>query len=240
MIGAILQPTYMPWLGYFEMIDSADIFIAYDHVQFARKSWHQRNRIKDPNGEVLLTIPVKKMPLGTALCEIELASEYRKALYDHWVTISHAYKKSLFFDHYFSIFNSLFMAEYDSLMDLNISFIKCFCDLLKINTPIVKSSGLNLDKSIRNQTLKIIDICLKSKIQSLYDANGAQDIIDTKIFAINKIDISFQNFCHPIYRQQFGNFLPQMSVLDLIFNEGPNSLNIIRSGKLKPIENLRN
>ncbi len=240
MIGTILQPTYLPWLGYFEMIDAADVFVVYDHVQFVKKSWHHRNRIKGPNGEILLTIPTKKAPLETVLCNTELALVYEKALSDHWITIVHAYKKSPYFDKYSLALQSLFSAKYSSLTDLTVSFIRYFCNELGITTTFINSSSLILDTSIKNSTAKVVDLCRKTNIKSLYDANGAKSIIDINVFDENHISVSFQQYAHPTYAQLHGCFLPYMSILDLLFNEGPRSLEIIKEGRHKPIEVANN
>lgn len=236
MIGAILQPTYLPWVGYFEMIAAADIFVVYDHVQFVKKSWHHRNRIKGPNGEILLTIPAKKAPRETALCNTELALVYEKALSDHWVSISHAYKKSPYFDNYSAALQSLYSAKYTSLTDLTVTFIRYFCEQLGITTPFLNSSSFLLDRTLTNSTEKVIELCRKANITALYDANGAQSIIDTVVFDENHISISFQNYEHPTYSQLFGVFLPYMSILDLLLNEGPLSLDVIKKGRCNPIQ----
>jgi len=231
MIGAILQPTYLPWLGYFEMIAAADVFVVYDHVQFVKKSWHHRNRIKGPNGEILLTIPTKKAPRETALCNTELALVYEQALSDHWVSISHSYKKARYFDNYSAVLQSLYLVQYSSLTDFTVTFIRFFCDQFGITTPFVNSSSFFLDSSLTNSTEKVVELCRKANITSLYDANGAKSIIDTQIFDKNHISISFQHYEHPVYTQLFGAFLPYMSVLDLLLNEGPDSFEIIKKGK---------
>lgn len=235
MIGAILQPTYLPWLGYFEMIAAADVFVVYDHVQFVKKSWHHRNRIKGPNGEILLSIPIKKAPLATPLYQAELAAEYEKVLASHWTSISHAYKRAPYFDQYSESLQVMYLSKYASLTDLTVSFIQYFCNQLGINTTFVSSSTLSLDDSLINSTEKVVDLCKKTNISSLYDANGAQSVIDTLIFEKNGIGISFQNYEHPIYSQLYGSFLPYMSTLDLLLNEGEKSLELIKKGRRTPI-----
>ena len=235
MNGSILQPTYLPWLGYFEMIASVDIFVIYDHVQFVKKSWHHRNYIKGPNGAILLSLPVKKSPLNTVLCDVEFASLYKKNLSDHWLSISHAYKKASYFDIYCQELHFLFSRNYLSLTELTTTFIKFFCKHLEISTRFITSSTLMLDESIENSSLKIVEICRKAGITNLYDASGAQKIIDTEIFYSSNIKIQFQQYDHPIYRQQFGKFIPYMSILDLMLNEGPSSLEVIKSGRRPPL-----
>jgi len=228
--GVILQPTYLPWLGYFEMISNADIFLIYDHVQFVKKSWHHRNRIKGPNGEILLSLPIKKSSLDTPLCKALLANEYQKVLNMHWMSISHSYKKSKFFHKYSPGLEVLYSSKFNSLTDLTITFIEYFCEQLCIETEIHKSSKFTIDSSIINPNEKIIDLCKKANITSLYDANGAQNILDIDHFDKNNIKLLFQNYSHPVYSQIFGNFIPNLSIIDLLLNEGPNSLKILNNG----------
>ena len=231
MIGTILQPTYLPWLGYFEMIDAAEIFVIYDHVQFVKKSWHHRNRIKGPNGEILLTIPTKKAPRETALCNTELALLYEKSLSNHWASISHAYKRSRYFENYSSALQTLYSTKYSSLTDLTVSFIRYFCDQLGVVTPFVNSSSFMLEMSHINSTERVVELCKKANITELYDANSAQSILDKSVFDANHISISFQQYEHPVYAQLYGSFLPYMSILDLLFNEGPRSFDVIKKGR---------
>jgi len=228
MIGTILQPTYLPWLGYFEMIDKSDIFVVYDHVQFVKKSWHHRNKIKNNNGELLLSLPTKRKHLKTPIYDISLSSEYERVLNNHWMSIYYAYKNSRFFGDYSESLSELYTSKYSSLMELTVTFIKYFCKQMGIKTRIEFSSKLNLDDQLTNGTEKIADICKQVNISTLYDANGAKDIIEIKILKNNNINVIFQNYQHPVYTQMFGEFIPYMSIIDLIMNEGDKSLDIIR------------
>ena len=127
MKGVILQPTYLPWLGYFEMIAAADIFIIYDHVQFVKKSWHHRNRIKGPNGEILLSVPIKKAPLNTPLSMTLLADGYEKTLHSHWASISHTYKKAKYFDDYLPARSTIEVSKLPKNSNIEIEAI-CYCE----------------------------------------------------------------------------------------------------------------
>lgn len=130
MKGTILQPTYLPWLGYFDMIDVSDIYVVYDHVQFVKKSWHHRNRIKTTNGELMLTIPVKKSPQNTSINQIEINGQYK--LKKHWKIITHSYGKSRYFDDYKNLFEEIYNKDYLLLEDLSVSIIKTICNILGI------------------------------------------------------------------------------------------------------------
>ncbi|MDD5327090.1 MAG: WbqC family protein [Phycisphaerae bacterium] len=234
MRGAILQPTYLPWAGYFEMIGASEIFVVFDHVQFVKKSWHQRNKIKGPNGEILLTVPVKKGPRDSRICDIEICCDGSNPLEKHWNTISRSYSKSRHFRDYESVFTGIYSEHPKYLRDLNVRIITTICNLLGIKTKMVFSSELNLAEENMDKSERIAALCEKVGITHLYDAKGAQEFLDTSRFADKNIAISFQNYEHPQYSQLFDEFIPYMSVIDLLFNEGQNSLEIIRSGRKEP------
>jgi uncharacterized protein (DUF1330 family) len=234
MKGTILQPTYLPWMGYFEMIDASEIFVVFDHVQFVKKSWHQRNQIKGPNGEILLTVPVRKVSRNNPICDIEICYEGNNPLEKHWKTISRSYSKARCFKDYESVFAGIYSERPKYLRDLNIKIIATLCNLLGIKTEIVFSSELKLAEENLDKNEKIVALCEKVGITYLYDAKGAQEFIDTSTFAGRNIVIAFQNYEHPRYCQLFGGFTPYMSVVDLLFNEGQNSLEIIRRGRKEP------
>ncbi len=231
MKGTILQPTYLPWIGYFEMIASTDIYIVFDHIQFVKKSWQHRNRIKTSNGVVLLTIPIKKSSRNTVICDILISYDNKNQLENHWRTISLTYKNAPYFDNYKDIFHQIYSQKYKFIKDLNVKIIKTTCEILDIKTKFIFSSKLNLRDENMGKTEKIVNLCKKMGITFLYDAKGAQEFIDTSLFHEENISIAFQNYEHPVYSQLFGEFVPYMSVIDLLFNEGPKSLNIIRKGR---------
>jgi hypothetical protein len=233
MRATILQPAYLPWCGYFEMIASTDLYVIFDHVQFVRKSWHQRNRIKDSNGELLLTIPVKKIDRSTPIANIKISYDNVNPLNKHWVSITHAYKKAPYFNNYKSIFENIYNQKHERLRDLNVILIKAIWELLNISTQFIYSSDLDLKDEGLGKTERVVNLCKKVGITYLYDAKGAEGLLDEKLFKEVNIDLEFQNYKHPVYTQQFEEFIPYMSVIDLIFNEGPKSLEIIKSGRIE-------
>ena len=231
MKGAILQPTYLPWMGYFDMIDAADVYVVYDHVQFVRKSWHRRNRIKTQNGELMLSVNVKKAPQDTPICEIEIHDQL--VLRKHWRTISLVYRKSRFFEDYKDFFEELYNKEYVLLRDLNMAIIKTICTILGISKKIIYSSELDLNREEANlsRTGKVINLCKKIGISCLYDSGGARRLLDCSMFEKENIDIKFQDMTFPSYYQLYGELITHLSVIDLLFNEGKKSLAIIKSGR---------
>ncbi len=231
MKGAILQPTYLPWMGYFEMIDAADIYVVFDHVQFERKSWQQRNKIKTANGVVYLTVPVQKTAQKTRISDIKISYNQGNLLERHWKTIELAYKKAPYFGKYKLFFEEVYSKNHVLLRDLNVELIKTICEALGIEKKIILSSDLGLKDENMEKQQKVINLCQKTGITSLYDAKGAEDFLDKSLFQKEGILIDFQNFQHPSYSQLWGEFVPYLSVIDLIFNEGDKSLSIIKSGK---------
>lgn len=231
MKATILQPTYLPWLGYFEMIDHVDTYVVFDHVQFVRKSWQQRNRIKTANGTVTLTVPVKREKRETRICDIEISYDREDILLNHWKTIELAYGKARFFNNYKESFEQIYTQKFNKLRDLNVAIIKNILNILGIKRRMIFSSELNIDEKI-GKTNDIVNLCKKIGITYLYDAKGAEDFIDVSIFEKDNITIQFQNYEHPNYSQLWNNdFVPYLSVVDLLFNEGEQSLEIIRKGR---------
>ncbi len=233
MKGAILQPTYLPWLGYFEMIASSDVFVVFDHVQFERKSWQQRNRIKTANGVVSLTVPVQKMHREAKISEMKISYQDGNPLEKHFKTIELAYKKAPYFNEYKSFFEKVYSKKPVLLRDLNVDLIKLICSILGINTKIVFSSDFDLKDKNMEKTEKVVNLCKNQGITNLYDAKGAEEILDKSLFEKENILITFQNFHHPEYSQLWGEFVPYLSAIDLIFNQGDKSFSIIKSGVKK-------
>ena len=210
---AIMQPTYLPWLGYFDLIDRSDIFVFLNSVQFDKRSWQQRNRIKTPNGELMLTVPVLtkgKFKQKIYDVEIDKSKNFAKK---HFNSISSNYKKSKYFKSYINELDEIYNSKINKLSDLNIRLIKWLSSKLGIKTEFVLSSQLDEHGS---KTELLLNICKKKK--NLFEKSGIQ--------------LSYQNYKHPTYKQLFGDFIPYMSVIDLLFCEGNKSLEIISSGRV--------
>lgn len=224
---SIMQPTYLPWLGYFELMFKSDQFVFFDDVQFIKKSWHQRNRIKTATGELLLVIPI--LSKGKRFQKINETLIHNNSGWakKHLLTIENNYRKAPFFQNYIDELRVIYSKPYEKLSDLNIDLIIFLKNKIGIKTPTILSSELNIQGK-KNE--RIIDICKALKSNVLYDAHGAKEILDLEFFNKEGIKLVFQNYQHPVYRQQYGDFIPLLSTLDLLFNEGDNSLSIIKSG----------
>ena len=226
-VVGIMQPTYLPWMGYFELISRSDVFVFFDDVQFVKKSWHQRNRIKGPNGTFWLTVPV--MHKGKKYQAINEAHNDNDIKWSkkHLKSIEMCYLKSPYFEKNISAFRNIYNKTWDKLGDLNIALIKMLMDKIGIDIPVLRSSSMNI---LCGGNEKILEICKVSNASELYDAAGAVEVIDNAFFEKAGIKVIYQEYNHPEYGQLYGSFTPYMSVIDLLFNEGPRSLDIIRSG----------
>lgn len=226
-VVGIMQPTYLPWLGYFELIARSDVFVFLDDVQFVKKSWHQRNRIKGPNGPLWLTVPVlHKGKRFQNINEVHNSNDTKWSR-KHLSSIEACYLKSPYFEEYIFYFRTLYNKMWKKLADLNIAFIEMLMDKIGIDTPVLLSSSMDISCEGNE---KILKICKLLNAGELYDAAGAVKVIDDALFENVGIGVTYQEYQHPEYKQLHGNFIPYMSVIDLLFNEGPRSLDIISSG----------
>jgi hypothetical protein len=226
---AIMQPTYLPWIGYFSLMDQSDIFIFLDSVQFDKRSWQQRNRIKTAQGEKYLTVPVLTKGRGNQkICEVEI-DESQNFVGKHLRTIENVYSKAPFFTEYWDAFSSLLNRKHMLLADLNIDLIQWFKDIIGIKVEFEKSTKFNPQG---NKVELLVNLCNTIGADKYLSPQGSKSYIEkNNLFDSNKIELEFQQYTHPMYRQSHNVFIPYLSILDLIMNEGSNSLSIIRSGQ---------
>jgi UDP-2,4-diacetamido-2,4,6-trideoxy-beta-L-altropyranose hydrolase len=229
---AISQPTYLPWLGYFDLIDQVDAFVLLDDVQFTKQSWQHRNRIKTATGLQWLTVPVKYHGrFGQLISDVEIRDP------DFWRTqcrtIEVNYQSAPFFDVYFEELRSLFLSfGKATLVELNRRCLEWFMQVLGIHTPVFVSSRLR-QPGKRTELLANLCSALDAK-QYISPVGSAVYLLDEEDALVRKdIELLFQHYEHPQYRQLFPPFLPYASVLDLLFNEGGRAQEILRSGRRK-------
>jgi hypothetical protein len=225
---AIMQPTYLPWLGYFGLMQSVDLFILLDSVQFSRRSWQQRNQIKTASGPIWLTVPVlSKGNRDKLITEIEI-DHSRDFLQSHQKALELNYKKAPHFSTYMPQLLSVLSADNSNLSDLTIDLIICLRDVLGIQTPILRSSEFEADGT--NAEL-LASICEEVGATQYISPPGSKDYLEkSDAFTKRGIPLHYFNFSHPEYPQQFGDFVHYMSVIDLLFNCGPASLQFIEKG----------
>jgi len=226
---AISQPTYLPWLGYLDLMDQVDLFVLLDSVQFEKQSWQQRNRIKTPVGLQWLTVPVCfRGRLEQRIHQVEIRDPGFAG--KHLRAIELNYRRARYFDEYFPVMQNIVRKCDGLLVDLNIQFLDWMRKVLGITTPVRRSSTMQMDGK-RSELL--INLCRSCRADTYISPPGSAVYLldDLGRFADAGIEVYFQNYSHPEYRQLFPPFAPFASALDLIFNEGPESLKIIRQGR---------
>jgi len=230
---AICQPTYLPWMGYFDLIDEVDLFIVLDTVQFEKRSWQQRNRIRMPGGLQWLTVPVKSRGLYEQLVrEVEICSS--RFAEDHIRTIELAYRRAPYFREYFPrLAEVLHDKSAGALMELNLGLIQWLLEAFDIHTPLVTASSLNQSGK---RTELLGNLCAASGASQYVSPVGsaAYLLAEKDILLDRGVEILFHHYEHPVYRQVFSPFEPYASVVDLLFNEGDRALEILRSGRRTP------
>ena len=231
MIAAIHQPQYLPWLGYFDKMDQADAFCYLDNVQYKKNEWQNRNRLKTAQGPQWITVPVRyRFPQKITEVVVNKSVNWQRK---HIQALLTNYQKSTFYHDYFPIFESALHHNFNSIADVNIHMITLVREILGINDkPVVRASELNLRE---DPTGRLVDICEHFGCDTYLAGQDGANYMDLKQFEAAGIKVITQQFKHPQYPQCFGDFLSHMSVIDLIFNCGPESLAILRKGRLDDI-----
>ena len=224
-IVCIRQPGYLPHIGFFKKIQSCDIFVYFDDAQYAIRAWDNRNQIRNNNEKIWITVPVIK-PFKLKQNEVLiLQNDWQKK---HLFMIKSNYDQCTYFDKYWKKLSSIYEKKWEKLIDLNIELIEFFKQELDIQTHTIKSSELNTEGT---SSKKLLNICKRLQASKYLSGEMGHEYLDTKMFQINNIDVIYEHFIHPIYNQQSKNFIPNLSILDLLFNEGENSKNIILKSK---------
>jgi hypothetical protein len=227
---AISQPAYLPWLGYFDLVDQVDTFVLLDSVQFEKQSWQHRNRIKTPTGLQWLTVPVVfRGHFGQRIQEVQIRD--REFAKKHLRAIELNYRRAPFFDQYFPEIRRILQSSSEQkLVELTHPLIEWFCRQMGIGTRIVHSSGLN---GVGKRSELLVSLCGILGADSYLSPFGSAVYLldDLGRFTEAGIEVGFQHYEHPEYSQLFPPFHSHASALDLLFNEGPSSLSIVRSGR---------
>ena len=223
----ILQPGYIPWLGFFDQLDLADVFVIYDDVQYDKRGWRNRNRVKGPNGIIWLTVPVyQKGKFEQRIYEVKIDNT-QKWVKKHLNTLMRCYKKAPFFDLlYPELERILRKKQWEFLIDLDMEIIYKLKEILKINTPILMASDICKEGG---KTTRLINICKKLNATHYLTGDAAKNYIEEEKFKEANIVLEYHGYEHPEYPQRFGEFIPYLSVVDLIFNCGDKSLSILTS-----------
>jgi len=224
---AILQSNYIPWKGYFDIINSVDEFVIYDDVQYTRRDWRNRNKILTPRGLQWLTIPVKvKGKYFQNINETQIKD--KKWAQKHWNTLLQHYNKAPYFSFYNKFFENLYIECSDCfLSNINYKFITAINKILGISTPLKWSSEYN---ACGNPSERLIDICKKAGASTYLSGLSAKAYLDTDLFTKEGIRVEWVDYKgYPEYTQLYAPFEHGVTVLDLIFNEGPNAKKFMKT-----------
>ena len=238
MVVAIMQPTYLPWMGYFDLIDQSDVFVFLDTVAFSRQSWQQRNRILTEHGAHWLTVPVRHA-MGTSIGEVAIdnARPWRRK---HWATIEAAYRRAPSWAECSGPLADVYEREWQSLADLNVSSIRAVASQLGVDARFERASAL--PRSTQRKAGALVDLCRELGATTYLSPAGSFAYLESDSeFEQGGIALRFQHFEHPTYPQGQAGFVPYLSAIDLLMNTGPEAAAVMRSGRRPPrtLEEMR-
>lgn len=213
---AIIQSSYIPWKGYFDIINDVDIFVFLEDVQYTKRDWRNRNKLKTPGGIKWLSVPV----IGSTRqiiheTKIDYSQDWRER---HKKTIHHSYASAEHYDSYKDDILAIYNDKYDTISELNIYAVKKIAEILGIETKFVSSKDLNTSGTKDD---KLIAICQKLGANHYLSGPAAKDYIVEAKFERAGIELEYKDYSgYPEYKQLWGEFTCYVSVIDLIFNCG--------------------
>ena len=227
--GAIMQPTYLPWMGYFALMSEVDTFVLLDSVQFHKHSWQQRNRIKTPDGIQWLTVPVLtkgRFHQTVEQVEINPSMDFRRK---HLKALEIVYHKAPHFAEYAPSIFEIIARPYTHLAELTIALIRHLAAELKISTRILRSSELGVDGS---KAELLGNICQSVGVNHYISPPGAAAYLVTdRSLSARGIRLSYSDFTPKPYPQANGDFFPLASVVDALFQVGEKSRSLLEAGR---------
>ncbi len=222
---AVHQPQYLPWLGYFDKINRADVFVLLDNVQFKKNEWQNRNKIKTAQGWQWLTVPVTyKYP--QLINEVAInptvrwQEKHRKAILTNYARAPHN-------DCLEEFFEGIFSHSWQFISELNADAVRSLMKVLGIDTALFIASELG--KFPQDPDERLIAITKHFGADTYLAGSGGRKYMDMGKYEKSGIKVIFQDYSHPMYQQLFGDFEPHMSVIDLILNHGSKSRTILAS-----------
>lgn len=224
---AVHQPQYLPWLGYFDKMDQADCFVILDQVQFKKNEWQNRNRIKTAAGWQWLTVPVlHRFPQRISEVKVNNAAPWSRK---HLGALVSNYSGTPFFDVHRPFFEEIYARDWTLLLDLNLATLSYLAQVLGIRTKLHLASSL---PERGEATDRLVAICQALGADTYLSGAGAREYLDVQRFEEAGIRVVFQAFQCPLYPQRFGAFEPNLSLVDLMFNCGEASLQVLRQGRM--------
>jgi len=224
MIVSVHQPQYLAWVGYFHKILKSDVFVFLDNVQYKEREYQNRNQIRTKNKAQWLTVPVLNSKERFIKIKEVYIDNSQGWAGKHWKALYLNYNRSPFFKEYADFFQDLYNQKWDRLLDLNIYIIKGINKILNIDKVIYLESELEIENT---KTGRIIDICKKLGADTYLSGIGGKAYLEEGLFTAAGLKLQYQQFKHPEYSQCFAPFIPNLSMVDLLFNCGPKTAAII-------------
>lgn len=232
MLVAIHQPEHMPWLGFFEKLLRADVFVVLDDVQFSKGDFQNRNRVKGREGTLWLTVPVAHR-FGQKINEVEIAGDAWRA--KHWKTLRSCYARAAHFEEFACEFEKLYARSWTKLSELNVEAMRVLARAFGVEKEFVFSSALG---AVGQKSELVLNICKAVGATHYYSGRAGSTYLDADAFRREGIRIIVQEFEHPTYEQLFMNeqgFIPNLSAVDLLFNRGAEGLELLERAAGKPL-----
>lgn len=239
MLSAVMQPTFNPWMGYFDLIDQVDVFVFLDDVQLSKQSWQTRNKIKTHQGELLLSIPLKSdASLKERLINNAHVADHLDWRNKHLRSIQGAYAKASFFKPVFEFISAHYLAGHPTISEFNSALISSIKERIGIQGKLICSSSLTGIHGEKDD--RVVAICKTIGSDEYLSPKGSMEYINRTeeggAFTSNHIQLFYHEYQHPEYPQLHGNFISHVGIIDLLFNVGfDDALTYVRKGRKEKI-----
>jgi hypothetical protein len=232
----IHQPQFLPWLGYLDKIDQADLFVVLDTVQFKKNEWQNRNRIRTAQGWQWLTVPVLQK-FGQVMSEVRINDrvDWRNK---HLRALEMHYARGPFVEPYLKEVHKIYGQRWERLTDLNVAMIRWLLDAFGITTRLRLASELAPQDPKMDATDRLIELCQAVGANTYLAGSGAHEYMDIPRFKRSGIGLVIQEFHHPTYRQCYAPFVPAMAAVDLLFNCGEGALRCLREARVEVVKGI--
>ena len=219
VVVSIHQPNFLPYLGFFDKMKQSDIFVIYDDAQFNKEDFQHRNRIRIYHGWKYLTVPVekKRIPIRDIRIKNELLIKGVAWQEAHFKEIRDTYKGAPYYAQYEDCLEAIYIDKYDKLIDLNMSIINFLKGAFSIKTKIISTSELGFTSG---STARLADVTEALGGDVYLSGPSGRNYLDVSLFESRNINMEFQDFKHPVYKQRYDGFIPNMSAIDALFNVG--------------------